>query len=232
MTIHYHGTPISPRALLHELAGRFFCVSYARPTDVSVCHGIGQGVMLDNGAFSFWRRKLPVDWPGFYRFAERWLDHRTTWAVIPDVIDGDETINDALVDQWPHGTRGAPVWHMHEPVARLLRLAETWPRVCIGSSRAYKVVGSPRWHGKMVEAMNALCGDGPAPVWLHMLRGMALAGGPYPFASVDSTDIARNHNRAGGNVVAMAQRWDSQQCAGRWARGAEQVELLPAGVAA
>jgi hypothetical protein len=45
----------------------------------------------------------------------------------------------------------------------------------------------------MEQAMNAVCGSGPVPVWLHMLRGMALSGSEYPFASVDSTDIAQNH---------------------------------------
>ncbi|PLU16204.1 MULTISPECIES: hypothetical protein [Sinorhizobium] len=40
--IHYHGTPISPVAALLELAGRHFCVSFARPDDVVRCHQIGQ----------------------------------------------------------------------------------------------------------------------------------------------------------------------------------------------
>lgn len=49
MTIHYHGTPITPRAVLDTLAGRHFCVSFAAPADVKHCHAIGQSVMLDNG---------------------------------------------------------------------------------------------------------------------------------------------------------------------------------------
>ena len=59
--LHFHGTPISPRAELLTLAGRCFCVSYAAPQDVEVCHDIGQSVMLDNGAFSFWRTGKPTD---------------------------------------------------------------------------------------------------------------------------------------------------------------------------
>jgi len=58
--------------------------------------------------------------------------------------------------------------------------------------------------------------DNSPPVWLHMLRGMALAGSEYPFASVDSTDIARNHNRPQNTVRGMADRWDARQCPGRW----------------
>jgi hypothetical protein len=50
--IHYHGTPITPRTVLHELAGRCFCVRYGEHRDVDICHEIGQSIMLDNGAFS------------------------------------------------------------------------------------------------------------------------------------------------------------------------------------
>lgn len=181
--------------------------------------------MLDNGAFSLWRAGKPTDWPSYYGWADPWLDYRTTWAVIPDVIDGSVAENDALIKQWPFGQRGAPVWHLHEPISRLLRLAERWDRVCLGSSGAYRVVGNARWHARMVEAMNALCGDGPAPCWLHMLRGMAQAAGPYPFASVDSTDIARNHNR-GVPVRAMADRWDAVQSTARWTVRPQQTDLF------
>jgi hypothetical protein len=37
------------------------------------------------------------------------------FAVVPDVIDGTEADNDALLTEWPLGWFfGAPVWHMHE----------------------------------------------------------------------------------------------------------------------
>lgn len=52
MTLHYHGTPITPRKVLEQLAGACFCVSFAEPRDVERVHQIGQSVMLDNGAFS------------------------------------------------------------------------------------------------------------------------------------------------------------------------------------
>ncbi len=89
MMIHYHGTPITPVAALYQLAGRHFCVSHARPEDVHRVHQIGQSVMLDNGAFSKWKRGAETDWPAFYKWCERWLGYPTTWAVIPDVIDGE-----------------------------------------------------------------------------------------------------------------------------------------------
>jgi hypothetical protein len=220
--IHYHGTPITPRVKLLELAGCCFCVSFAHPRDVDVCHEIGQSVMLDNGAFTFWTSGRRADWAAYYEWCERWLQYRTTWAVIPDVIDGTERENDALLRAWPLGDRGAPVWHIHEPIRRLLRLAHDWPRVCLGSSTPYKVVGNAAWRHRMTAAMNALCGDGPAPVWLHMLRGLRLAGSHYPFASADSTNIARNHAGARSRGLpavsprSMAERIDARQCSPIW----------------
>lgn len=228
MTLHYHGTPITPRSVLAELAGRCFCVRYGAANDLRACHEIGQSVMLDNGAFSFWTQNVhtPVGWWGsYYEWAEPWLDYPTTWAVIPDVIDGDEDANDALLSLWPYGQRGAPVWHMHESIDRLLRLADQWPRVCLGSSGQYANLNSKRWEWRMDEAMNALCGNGPVPVWLHMLRGMDKSDAGYPFASVDSTDIARNHNRGGKTAAQRAARWDAINAPARWTVRHQQVEL-------
>lgn len=230
--IHYHGTPITPRARLLELAGRSFCVSYAAPNDVACCHEIGQTVMLDNGAFSFWRQAKATDWQGYYRWAEPWLDHWTTWAVIPDVIDGSEPENDALIIEWPFGTRGAPVWHLHESLDRLARLTFEWPLVCLGSSGGYAQPGSPSWHRRMVEAMGVACDERGRPrTRLHMLRGLAFGGGEYPFYSADSTNIARNHagaasvGRTRQDVRAMADRIDALQTPALWVRPPKQLEM-------
>lgn len=224
MTIHYHGTPITPRSVLLTLKGRFFCVSHADHRDVGIAHQIGQGVMLDNGAFSAWRIGKPTRWPEYYQWVEPWLDWHTTWAVVPDVIGGDDEANDELIRQWPHGYRGAPVWHMHESINRLQRLCEEWPRVCVGSSGTYSHVGGDKWRRRMDEAMDAVCPNGRPMSWLHLLRGMKMAGDIYPFASVDSADIARNHNGK-KDPVAMANRWDALQCAGRWVFRGHQNEL-------
>lgn len=227
MTIHYHGTPITPRSVLHTMAGRHFCVSFASPADVRICHEIGQSVMLDNGAFSVWRAGKAVDWRRYYDWTDEWLAYQSTWAVIPDVIDAGPAAQDDLLLQWPHGHRGAPVWHTDEPVDRLCRLADEWPRVCIGSSGQHEP-GSDPWHRVMTAATNRLCCSGRSPTWLHMLRGMNLADSGYPFASVDSTDIARNHNR-GVPARAMADRWDAMQAPGRWfARPVQQTLLMEA----
>jgi hypothetical protein len=226
VTIHYHGTPITPNEVLYQLAGRHFCVSFIRPDQVRIAHQIGQSVMLDNGAFSAWKRKAPTNWPGFYAWCDEWLDHPNTWAIIPDVIMGDEMAQDALVVEWPHGQRGAPVWHMHEDLERLRRLTDEWSRVCIGSSAQFRVLLTPQWCRRMDAAWNIIMRGRRRVPWVHMLRGMQLVGMRWPFASVDSTDIARNHPRPQNAARAMADRWDARQCPARWEMQMEQAELF------
>lgn len=210
--IHYHGTPITPIAALYELAGRHFCVSHSAPTDVARAHAIGQSVMLDNGAFSAWTAKRKTNWPAYYEWADKWLDFPTTWAVIPDVIDGDEAAQIELVRAWPNGQKGAPVWHMHESLDRLIDLTVSWPRVCIGSSAQYARVLSDSWQIRMDEAWERISKSHARTPSVHMLRGMQLSGKRWPFASVDSTDIARNHHRPQNSPSKMANRWDCVQC--------------------
>jgi hypothetical protein len=228
VTIHYHGTPITPRRVLHELAGRHFCVSFAKPQDVAECHRIGQSVMLDNGAFSVWKRAMKPDWPNYYAWSDRWLDFPETWAIIPDVIEGTDADQDALIDQWPHGERGTPVWHMHESIERFVRLTEEWPRVAIGSSKQYAELLTPHWTARMDEAWNAVMKRHRRVPRVHMLRGMQLVRREWPFASVDSTDIARNHSRLHNSARVMADRWDAAQCPDRWERVPLQTSFLTA----
>jgi len=236
VTIHYHGTPITPREVLLSLTGNHFCVSYAAPNDIRACHEIGQSVMLDNGAFSFWRSGRAVNWRGYYAWTEEWLAYATSWACIPDIIGGGPEDNDELLAAWPHGTvQGVPVWHLDEPIPRLLHLCENYSKVCFGSSAQYATVGSPSWHMRTSTAFNRIVQTFGRVPYIHMLRGMALSGGPYPFASVDSTDVARNHNRttrrrnasgvdrlihfAKGQALSardMADRWNAMQCPARW----------------
>jgi hypothetical protein len=53
---------------------------------------------------------------------------------------------------------------------------------------------------------------------------MSLSGSIYPFASVDSTDVARNHNLK-GNAREMAETWDSKQNPIRWTARPVQVPM-------
>lgn len=225
MTVHYHGTPLTPRDQLWLMAGKNFCVSYANPADADICLRIGQSVMWDNGAFSLFTKGKAVDWTGYYSWLEKRLGH-PHWAVIPDVIDGDVEDNAQLVKQWPHRKElGAPVWHMAEPLETLLDFAQEFPKVCIGSSGAYWQVGSEAWCRRCDEAFNELARRGPMP-WVHMLRGMAVAGKRWPFASVDSVNVARNYKDTDSCPEAMARVIDAVQCPIKWKTQPEQMELI------
>lgn len=244
MTLHYHGTPITPIAALFALAGRNFCVSFAAPKSLAYVHKIGQSIMHDCGAYSVWKstREPVVDWRPYYKWVEPLIANAAHWAVIPDEIDSGSQAQDALVSQWPFGHRGAPVWHMDEPLDRLLKLADIWPRLCIGSTAEYAVVGSDAWRRRIDAAFEELGRRHRFLPWLHMLRGMQAVEWQYPFASVDSTDVAQNHNRrrtrpgtlvdvepadAGEGALLMAARWDAQQCPAIWSIAADQLEMIP-----
>ncbi len=196
--IHYHGLPITPEtAAAHVLTAGHGFVSFAEPRNLALAVSVCQSFAIDNGAFSAWRQGKPVqDWSPFYEWAaDCYRIPSCDFAVIPDEIDGNEADNDALLAEWPLPMWfGAPVWHMHESTARLARLANTWPRVCIGSSGQFTSVGSSGWWLRMAEAMRAVCDPNGRPVCkLHGLRMLnPKVFSKFPFASADSTNIGRN----------------------------------------
>ena len=223
--IHYHCADINPHHRLTELAGRHLLVSHAYPTPATIAHQIGQSVLLDNGAFSVWRSGKKADWNGYYEWCDMWLDCPTTWAIIPDIINGGEDAQDALLEQWPHGQRGAPVWHLDEGLDRLLWLVDEWPRVCLGSAGEWPDVGTNSWHRRMTQTFNHLMRHRQRVPWLHGLRMQGI-GSLYPFGSVDSADIARNNNRPQNSIPGMAARWDASQPRFNWNILPEQQELI------
>jgi hypothetical protein len=224
--IRLHGTPLSPRSELWKLAGKCFCVSFAEPRDADWCQDHGQMVMWDNGAFSTFTKGVPFDEPGFLRWVEPRLGH-PHWAVIPDVIGGSVDDQREKIARWPFGKwLGAPVWHMGLPVDWLLELADEWPRLCFGSSGEYWQVGSPKWARRADEAFNALDQRGLRP-WVHMLRGLALCGDQWPFASADSVNVARNYKDANTCPERMARLIDGRRNSPiRWNPRPEQMGMF------
>ena len=221
--IHYHCADISKGGVF-ELAGKNLLVSHAYPSPVYSAHEIAQTVLLDNGAFSAWKSGKATNWAAFYDWCDRWFVCSTTWAIIPDVIDGGEDAQDALIKQWPHGKRGAPVWHLDEPISRLLRLCDEWERVCLGSAGEFSVVGNDRWHHRMTDAFNQIA---KRHKWMPHLHGLRMQGVGYlyPFGSVDSADIARNQNRPQNTIPKMAERLDRVQPKIGWTPLPLQQEL-------
>ena len=199
--IHYHGLPITPNsAALAAVGGGHAFVSFRHPDQLTLAIEYCQSFAVDNGAFSAWTAGKPVaDWRPFYEWVADL--HRLPpfdFAVIPDVIDGDEAANDALIEEWPWVKTaphiGAPVWHMHESLDRLERLAMTFPRICFGSSGQYATVGTKAWWGRMNEVMSIVTDRQGRPVCkLHGLRMLNVkVFSKLPLASADSTNIGRN----------------------------------------
>lgn len=202
--IHYHGTPMYPAEdMIKSFAGRHAMVSFESPDQIEVCAEICQSVVLDNGAYSAWRSGKTYDFSGYVAWCRAWLQHPAVeWCVIPDVIDGTEAENDALMASWPCSHyQSVPVWHMHESVGRLERLVSLYPRVALGSSGKYADPGSNDWWLRMSEAMRVSCDDSGRPkTKFHGLR--MLDPGIFsklPLASADSCNVARN--------VGLDSRW-------------------------
>lgn len=196
--IHYHGLPITPATAAEVAcrAGHAF-VSFAHPQQMGLAVAACQSFAVDNGAFSAWRKGAPItDWSEYYEFAAAAKRQPSCdFAVIPDVIDGSEAENDALVNEWPLPSWfGAPVWHLHESLTRLDKLCHDWPRVCLGSSGDYGQIGTAAWWRRMNEAMRTICDDAGQPCCrLHGLRMLdPVVFTKFPFASADSTNIGRN----------------------------------------
>lgn len=196
--IHYHGAGITPESVMVKvLVGRHGFVSFAAPWPVETCASICQSFALDNGAFSAWRSGDPIsDWEPYYEWVDLWMGHPACdWAVIPDVVDGTEAENDALVDEWPlNPAHGVPVWHLNESPERLINLARHFPRVALGSTSEYDASAPEACVGRLREVLPAIARpDGAMVTKLHGLRML----NPdiftkVPLSSADSTNIARN----------------------------------------
>ena len=169
--------------------------------------------MFDNGAFStFTGKSTQKNAPTLDEYY-LWLSKVLVaphWAVVPDVIDGGESQNDTLAKTWPFSRAHAGVvWHMDESLERLRNLAEDWPRVCIGSTKMYGRPSSKSALKRLDEVFRFLERYGYTKSrWIHGFRMMMALSGRYPFASVDSADLAINHHVIGKNVLSIANRWD------------------------
>ena len=152
------------------------------------------------------------------------------------MIDGDEKANDVLLTEWPwRGTDqwiGAPVWHLHESLDRLEKLANKYPRICFGSSGQFAQIGTPAWWQQMAKAMDVICDESGRPICkihgLRMLNPEIFTR--FPFASADSTNIGQNigidsawrgtyqPNNKELRAQVMRERIESHQASTHWNR--------------
>jgi hypothetical protein len=240
--IHYHGSPLTPDAAAAQVfAGRHAMVSFAAPEQLPLIAEVCQSFALDNGAFSAWRKGSPIEeWEHYFAWIAGWTKHPGfDWFLIPDVIDGTEVENDALVESCRTFEGAVPVWHLHESLNRLESLADRFRRVALGSSGEFSQIKTQRWWRRMAEAMDILCcGDGRPRCKIHGLRMLdPEVFTRFPFASADSTNVARNvgmdtrwrgtyapTSKAARGVV-LADRIEAHQSAPAWCCGDMQGEL-------
>ncbi|HBO4588837.1 hypothetical protein ACM72P_30560 [Pseudomonas aeruginosa] len=238
--IHYHGTPIggTRQDAARFLAGRHALVPFPRQDDIAIVAEVCQSFCFDNGAFSVWKKGGTLDIEGYLRWVDDWRRHPGfDWALIPDVIDGDEADNDRLLEQWPEQLPGVPVWHLHESLERLQRLASVWRTVALGSSGQWATPGTAPWWKRISAAMNSICDAYGRPTCrLHGLRMLdPKIFGRLPFASADSTNAAVNGGSvsrfgiyppptAGQRAAVIADRIETHNSAPVWTRSG-QAEL-------
>lgn len=249
--IHYHGTPFSGRdgTGVRCLQARHAMVSFYDTQPLPLVAELCQSFTLDNGAFSAWTNGKEFDVEGFASWVMEWYRHPGfDWYIMPDVIDGADEENAAMRERWRSMVPGqvwdlgVPVWHLHEKLSTLDYLSRDYGRIAFGSSGDFAEVGTVAWWQRMSEAMDAVCDKGYPRCRLHGLRMLdPTIFSQFPFASADSTNVARNcgmdtawngpyappnkYTRA----MVMMERIEQHASAARWCKtmgGQKNFELF------
>lgn len=239
---HIHGSPGggTRKDQAEFWPGRDALVPFPRQDDLGIIAATARSMVFDNGAFSAWTRGEPMDVQGYTRWVEEWHRHPVfEWALIPDVIDGSESDNDAMLRDWPAHLPGVPVWHMHEGLGRLERLCKEWRTVALGSSGQWRSPGTSSWWQRMAEAMDVACDEHGRPkAKLHGLRMLDPAiFGKLPLSSADSTNAAVNSGSldrfgmylprtAGQRMAVIADRIEAHPSAPIWTRQPIQDDIF------
>jgi hypothetical protein len=238
--IHYHGTPCGATRedVARFLSGRHAFVPWLRCEDIGTAAEVCQSFAVDCSAYTAWKSGEPItDWSGYYAWVEEWRQHPAfDWAIIPDVIDGDEAANDALLAEWPWDCDGVPVWHLHESLDRLDRLCSAYPRIALGSSGQWATPGAAGWWNRMAEALDVACDEHGRPrCRLHGLRMLDPAVFcSLPLASADSTNAVRNSSsfsrfgmyvppNASTRMGIIAERIEKHQSPALWQRSGQRL---------
>tara|TARA_R100001510_G_C7645678_1_gene203038 strand:+ start:638 stop:1420 length:783 start_codon:yes stop_codon:yes gene_type:complete len=207
-----HGTPITPKRFLHELKGHSFCVSYMHKEQIEDCInlvGENEILILDNGAFTAWKKGITLDdnhWNGFYAWANDVMDRcPNAVCVIPDVINGSEEENMMLISEAIKGNkikypeRAMAIWHLNESLEMLEKLYRIFNFIGFGSCAEYDIARNGEDSAYMARikevwanmAWWSIKHDIDRP-WIHMMRGLGVLH-KIAFDSADSCNIAMNH---------------------------------------
>ena len=243
--IHYHGTPIGGKRTdaVEILTGRHALISFAHQQDLPIAMEVCQSFILDNGAFSEWRKTGGrVDFNAYVEWVSQNYRHPNfDWCLIPDTIDGTQKENEDLITKWTrlgHKAKGVPVWHFHESFAWLEWLVDRFEWVALGSSGQWPNPGRGDWWRRMGEVMSVACdSQGRPKCKLHGLRMLdPEIFSRIPLSAADSTNAARNNNQinrfgmyppptAGQRAATIAARIESNNCAAYWVPDNMQHEL-------
>lgn len=242
--IKYHGTPIGGTTTdaVEVLRGRHALVSHARTAQLHIVVQVCQSFVLDNGAFTQWKKTGgQIDYPkylGWVRELHRLPNY--DWCLIPDIIDGDEAENKKLVQKWRDDApeiKSVPVWHLHESFDYLTWLIENFEIVALGSSGQWRIPGSDGWWRRMAEVMKVVCDKDGVPYrkihGLRMLNPNIFT--QMPLSSADSTNAGRRGSdipqfgtyvppSAGARSAIIASRIEAHNSANIW-RG-RQIDLF------
>ncbi len=219
--IKYHGTPITPKSIFEtHMIDRNALISFADTRDLKRALTICDKIIIDNGAFSIWRKGGEVDWDDFYKFLEP-LHDKIEFFFIPDVIDGTELENDNLITDYLYREyhsrqiiNGVPIWHLNESLERLNRLTKQFDYIAFGSSGEYSDLRTVEWANRIHQAMKVVCDEYGVPkVKIHMLRCLNhRIFTKYPFYSGDSTHLAQNHKTMGvSKILRNIHNYDSPE---------------------
>lgn len=245
--IKYHGTPIGGKNTdaAELLRGRHALVSHAHSEQLGIVLENCQSFILDNGAFSEWKKSGDeIDFDVYVDWVKSLYRHPNfDWCLIPDKIDGSESHNVALVNRWLRlglKAKGVPVWHLHESLEWLEWMVDRFEWVAIGSSGQWATPNTKGWWSRMEEAMNVCCDSSGRPK--SKLHGLRMLDPKIfinlPLASADSTNAARNNNQlsrfgmyappsAGQRAANIAARIESFNSAAVWVGNKQQnLELF------
>jgi len=212
--IKYYGTPITPNIVFDEvMIGRSCLIPFPNPQNLHRAIKLCDKVIVDNGAFTIWRKGGEPHWNKYYDWMQP-FKHNIEFFFITDVIDRTEEENDSLISDYfkRKETRGVPIWHINESFERLERLMDVFDYIAIGSAGEFSQLRTQKWFNQMDKAMRVICDkDGYPKVKIHMLRCL----NPdlflrFPFYSGDSTGLAQNHSRDGWKkIVDGIEKYDS-----------------------
>ena len=242
--IHYHGGPIWPQSAAQTLwTRRHGLTSFAHPEQTALMAEVCQSFILDNGAFTLWKRgEGTVDVGAYADWVRQWMHHPGfDFCIIPDVIDGTEFDNDRMIASW-FQTRipfrvSAPVWHLHEKLDRLAYLVNSaaagiYRCVALGSSGQYATIGTDAWWQRMDEVREVVCDElGRPKCKLHGLRMLnPTVFSHVPLASADSCNVALNIGKdvkwsgtyqpltASTRALVLAERIEQHVAAVTWSK--------------